>query len=609
MLEVRCIVQDIFANVLAEAGEGRETDAMARPPGIDEVQECIKALRAGAAPGIDMVDGRLLKAGGQVVVAWMHRIISLVWRSGTAPQQWKEAMILPLYKGKGPRDVFSSYRGISLTSIVGKVYALLLLHRVGAHLDQRLLEAQSGFRVGRGTIDAMFTLQALKGACRDAKKRMVVAFVDFTKAYDCINRIALWKILHTYGVHPKIISLLRDLHTGTSAAVRLGGELGRSFLVTAGVRQGCVIAPTLFNVFIDHVLRAALARMPPEVSCGIQIRPRVGGKITEPNDGDVLVERLAFLLYADDLALISHDRSALIALLNMVDVVSQEHGLHINAAKTEIVNFNSDVAGDGANTHPVISVAGGSVTESDEFRYLGAYQCATQGSAKEIDHRNARVLATMGSLNGIWSSNMSLSAKMRVYKVFVLPHFTYGCEAWSATQVETTKLAHTHNHCLRRILGVKLAERRTLASIYERCGSEPLEVIIAKSVTKWTGHMMRMDGSRYPRLAFECKVHNAEECIGAAWSTGIRHYYKNLWVSTGFVVPQQYMTHGGNWSARSWQKMWDDLFARAQDRVAWRNAVQDIGVLPVAPPDPTPPRRNPPRDGRGLHATGAGGHT
>ena len=62
-------------------------------------------------------------------------------------------------------------------------------------------------------------------------------------------------------------------------------------------------------------------------------------------------------------------------------------------------------------------------------------------------------------------------------------------------------------------MGVKLVERHTLASIFEKCGSAPLEVIIAKYVTNWTGHVMRMDGSRYPRLAFECKVHNAEECI------------------------------------------------------------------------------------------------
>lgn len=469
------------------------------------------------------------------------------------------------------------------------------------------MEAQCGFRKGRGTIDAIYTLQSLKGACRDAKKGMVVAFVDFTKAYDCINRLVLWKILNLYGVHGHIISLLKDLHTGTTATVRLGGKMGRPFAVKAGVRQGCVIAPTLFNVFIDHVLRTALARMPPGVSNGIEIRPRVGGKIAQPNPSESLIERLVFLLYADDLAIMSHDCSDLIAMLKTVDLVANEFGLCINASKTEIVHFNLDVTGDGATTHSEIHLAGGRVTEVDYFKYLGAVQCATQGSAKEIDMRNARALAAMESLGGIWlAKKMRLSAKMRVYKTFVLPHFLYGCEAWTATQVQVRKLATSHNHCLRRIMGIKLVDRRTLSDIYEKCASEPLDLTIAKRVTRWTGHVLRMDGSRYPRLAFECSVPSEDgTTIGVAWTTGLRHYYKNLWVSTGLIAPQEYMT-SDHWTDVSWKKMWDDLMERAQDRQAWRNAVLNLSILPEAEPDPTPLRRNPPRAARSLHGASAG---
>jgi hypothetical protein len=249
---------------------------------------------------------------------------------------------------------------------------------------------------------------------------------------------------------------------------------------------------------------------------------------------------------------------------------------------------------------------GGSVKWSEEFKYLGASQCANLGSDKEIGLRNARALATMESLSKVWSTKMRTAAKVRVYNAFVRPHFLYGCEAWTATQVQLTKLSTTHNHCLRRILGIGLEDRRSLTDIYEKCGSEPLELTIAKSVTRWAGHVMRMDGTRYPRLAFECSVHKVNGgSIGVAWTTGMRHYYKNLWVRTGFVEPRQYTSVNNNWTDVSWRKMWDDLMVRAQDRVAWRNAVQNLCIL-EAQPDPAPLRRNPARAARGLHTTVAG---
>ena len=86
-----------------------------------------------------------------------------------------------------------------------------------------------------------------------------MAFVDLRKAYDSVPRDTLWRILHVYGVHTKLIELLMDLHTGTQAAVRMGGVVSEWFDVHGGVRQGCVIAPLLFNIYMDFVVRQAMA--------------------------------------------------------------------------------------------------------------------------------------------------------------------------------------------------------------------------------------------------------------------------------------------------------------------------------------------------------------
>ena len=156
---------------------------------------------------------------------------------------------------------------------------------------------------------------------------------------------------------------------------------------------------------------------------------------------------------------------------------------------------------------------------------------------------------------------------------------------------------------MRRNLGVDLEDRIPLARIYEECEIPSLDIIIAQRVTRWVGHVMRMEESRYPRLAFECTVLGGDGTIGRQWTTGLRHYYKHLWTLTGFVVPAEYQGASRDFTASHWEEMWSDLFARAQDRSAWRTAVQSLPIeRPM--PEPTPPRRNARRAVRGPPMAG-----
>ncbi len=254
----------------------------AEPPSLEEVAASVKALRNFAAPGVDEVDARMLKAG-PVVLEWLHRVITVAWKSRKAHVEWKKALIIPIYKNKGRKDEPGNYRGISMLSIPGKVYASVQLHKVAAQVEPdmdpgqpfahadgsqppKLNEAQCGFKRGRGTVDAMFVLGSLGVEYNTCFAK---AYIDLTKACDSVNRGALWKVLHLYGVHPKLIAMLADLHFGTYAAVRVGGRSGPAFEVTTRVHHGCVYAPMLFNIFLDYVTREALRGMPD--GCGVHI--------------------------------------------------------------------------------------------------------------------------------------------------------------------------------------------------------------------------------------------------------------------------------------------------------------------------------------------------
>jgi hypothetical protein len=548
-----------------ELGHATEVEEVhGRPPDLEETDACVRALRSAAAPGGDQLDAMLLRC--PAATAWLHRVISAVWRSGRAPREWKTAIITPLYKGKGPRDSPGNYRGISLLSIAGKVYSTILLHRVSTQVDGQLHEGQCGFRKSRGTVDAIFTLRSLSSAHADYKQCMAVAFVDYSKAYDCINRAALWKVLKLYNVHPHIINLLEDLHTDTAAAVRLAGKIGHEFPVSSGVRQGCVIAPTLFNVFIDHIVKKALDMMPE--GAGVSVVTRAGGAVLAPS-----FERIVMLMYADDLCLFSHDPAQLALMLKILDEVSSSFGMKINAGKTEVMilpeGFDADL--------PAFALNGAEVKTVSAFKYLGSWITQGGGVEKEISVRAGRALGMFASFDKIWASKkMRLQSKMRVYNTFVLPHFLYGCETWAPTKTQLTRLESAHSHCLRRILGVSLIDRHRLSYIRQACDTEPIESLVAKRSMQWLGHVMRMPASRLPRKTFDCTMEVARG-VGRPPACS-RHYFHKL-------LAQQLGEIDGTRS--DWKTYMDTAFVRAQDRVGWRAVVYG----PAAPRAPAPPPR------------------
>ena len=202
----------------------------------------------------------MLKLGGQPVLVWMHRIITAVWHSGAAPKSWKQAQLVPIYKEKGNPLMRDNFRGVTLLEVCGKAYVTIIHNRIRQHLCNQLLDAQHGFRPGRGTAGALFSMRRLQELGRDWRAPLHAAFVDFRKAFDSVNREALWRLLEARGVAPKLVSLIRDLYDGCEACVVANGETSPWFPMATGVRQGCPMSPTLFNVYIDFLARLVAQR-------------------------------------------------------------------------------------------------------------------------------------------------------------------------------------------------------------------------------------------------------------------------------------------------------------------------------------------------------------
>ena len=141
------------------------------------------------------------------------------------------------------------------------------------HLEQGLLpESQSGFRKDCGTIDMVFAARRLQEKCQEQNIDLYSTFIDLTKAFDTVSREGLWRIMAKYGCLSKFITIVRLLHDGMMARVQDDGNTSEPFLVSNGVKQGCVLAPTLM---FSAMLTDAFA----DTNIGIGIKYRMDGSV------------------------------------------------------------------------------------------------------------------------------------------------------------------------------------------------------------------------------------------------------------------------------------------------------------------------------------------
>ncbi|VDN32623.1 unnamed protein product [Dibothriocephalus latus] len=133
-------------------------------------------------------------------------------------------------------------------------------------MEQGLLpESQYGFRRNRGTADMTFAARQLQEKCQEVHTHLYATFVNLTKAFDTVNRDGLLKIMHKFGCPDHLIQMVRQLHDGMMARVTEDGTVSEAFAVTNGMKQGCVLAPTLFSIMFSAMLMDAYRNENPGI--------------------------------------------------------------------------------------------------------------------------------------------------------------------------------------------------------------------------------------------------------------------------------------------------------------------------------------------------------
>ena len=300
------VVAEVIADVEDQATN--DTSEVTR----EEVEVAVRKLKNGKAPGSDEIVAELVKNGEQVVVDWLLELLRELWRTKRVPQEWKNAIPIPLHKKRSRKDC-NNYRGIALLSVPGKVLSLILHSRLQVIIEPQLLEAQCGFRKGRGTTDQIWVTRQIIERAAEYNTPAYLCFINLTKAYDSVNRDALIAVLRNYKVPSHLVDIISVMYTNTWCQVRTTEGTSEELDVVSGVRQGCILSPLLFNCFMDRVLREAL-RM---TTGGWRIEyTTTEGLFLSYRENTPCTTDIQNIQYADDLTLVAESASELQAMVS-----------------------------------------------------------------------------------------------------------------------------------------------------------------------------------------------------------------------------------------------------------------------------------------------------
>ena len=288
-----------------------------------ELSDASYVLRPGKSSGYDSVSNEMIKCLVETSPEVILKLFNIVFNSNIKLEQWTMALITPIWKA-GPKMDPSNYRGISILSCLSKLYTAILNKRLTDYvLEKGILRPEAlGFVSGNRTSDAHLILHSLiQHYCHQRNEKIFSCFVDFSKAFDTIPRDLLFRKLLGYGINGKFFNNLKTLYSNDNCCVRVGNQMTRSFLANQGVKQGCILSPLLFNIFIADIVD----RFSNEDCRPLRI-----------NDS----QNISCLLWADDIILMSRSEEGLRNMLSALSSYVDENGMAINIKKTQCMIFN-----------------------------------------------------------------------------------------------------------------------------------------------------------------------------------------------------------------------------------------------------------------------------
>lgn len=403
--------------------QSAHTEDMA-PVTLPEMEAHVAKLKDRKAPGHDGITNLVIKELPSAACERLVTIFNASLRLQHFPRPWKEARVITFPKpGKSLRDP-TNWRPISLLSGLSKLLERAMLTRLQAHSDQTnlLIDQQYGFREHHSTNHQLLRVVNRISNGFNWRRHTAAVFLDVSKAFDRVWHIGLVHKLAKADFPPHLVNLVASYLGGRSFHVALGGERSTSRPITAGVPQGSIVAPFLFNVYT--------------------------------NDIPVNTGNSELALYADDAALLVQSRSVRLIEKNLQPALDTlcawytDWRISINSTKTTATFFTRR---SNKIRAPKANILGTELQWQTTSKYLGVVLDSRLSWNPHIKATVSKVVGKLASLRPLYrNTNISLEAKVRLYTTIIRPTITYGSPVWaSCSRPLWAKLQVAQNRCLK----------------------------------------------------------------------------------------------------------------------------------------------------------------
>ncbi|XP_037959929.1 uncharacterized protein LOC119689217 [Teleopsis dalmanni] len=381
---------------------------------VGELTEVLERCKENKAPGEDRIPAEFLKFASAKGITRITEIFNYIYDNAEVPGCFKNSIVFPLFY---PHEV-KNYRGISFLNSIAKVFTGILHQRLQSWVDDKKLlsEFQVGFRRGYSTVDNVFILTNIAKLYVEKEKKLYVFFVDFKATFDSIGRDAMFYKLSNYGVFTKMLNILRALYCNTTAAVWDGNSLSKWFSSNTGVKQGCLIRPLLFALFIDDLNNY--------LSEGILI---IGTCIK-------------LLLYADDLVLMADSPLKMQTMINELYSYCMIWKLKVNISKSKIMIFKRNCR--RLMKNEIWNLNGEALEVVKEYKYLGVW---ISYNGKFNEHLSKKLSEARKAINSSWKvilgkNEVALSVKFQVFKAAVRSILFYAVQVWGIDELNEVEM-------------------------------------------------------------------------------------------------------------------------------------------------------------------------
>ena len=534
------------------------TEDRIQPTCQETIQRIIKAMKKGKAADCAGITAEHLSLAVEELTPILTSLINAIIEKREIPSQLKTGILTPVLKKGKNKTQPTSYRGITVTPLIGKIIESIIKEEIEPVLNPTQHQMQRGFTEDTSPLMAALLITEAINEAKDRGEGLYLSTLDAEKAFDVVWHASLLRKLFLDGIQGDSWLLIKSLHEQAHTKIKWGTDLSNEIEIKQGIRQGAKLSTTLYKRYNNGLLDS-LETMNMGTNIGSE-------NITSPT-------------CADDLALLEKNTTNLQSLASNVYNHSCKDRFKINAQKSEIVSINMKKEQD---KEPQIKLGDNNIQNVEQSKHLGIERNRKNTPDTEARIKTGRqtVYALMGA--GMHGCNgISPIISFSMWTTFVTPRILHGIEMLDIRQKDLHSLETFQRKCLKQIQGLPV--NTASAAVYFLLGAFPIEGLIDQRFLSTFGNILQNQTSLEFRLAKRQLLHKNQD--SNSWFIKIAEILQKYNLENPFDLLEN-PPKKEHWKRNYKKKMKEYWTKKHQEEIAEKSSLKFLGTSTPTPAKP-----------------------